>query len=301
LVSKGAEVNPVNQSCVYDTPLYAALRFGNWATAEFLLECGVNIKDDNPKHTLLEACFLDHTRGRGIDTKKTEMFELLLSKGAKINGPSKRLLSSTWNSALTLLIMETPKNAGHKTVLLALEAGADVNQMGCGSGARTPIQAASENGNLEITKLLHGRGADINAPAGVLCGRTALQAACYLTPPNIELVQFLLEHGADANAPAGIVHGLTALQGAAVRGCIQVAMLLLDWGADPNGDSALADETALDSAAKRGKSDMVQFLLNVGAQSEPSGETGYDNAIKLANSRSHFAIADMLKSYSHTT
>jgi ankyrin repeat protein len=124
--------------------------------------------------------------------EKIEMFELLLSKGAKMNGPSKRPLSPTWNSALTLLIMG---NAGHKTILLALEAGADVNQMGCGSGTRTPIQAASEKGNFEVIKLLHSRGANINAPAGTIHGRTALQAACCLTPPNIELVQFLLEHG----------------------------------------------------------------------------------------------------------
>jgi hypothetical protein len=46
---------------------------------------------------------------------------------------------------------------------------------------------------------------------------------------------------------------------------------------------------------------MVQFLLNVGAQSETPGETGYDNAIELANNGFHFAIAEMLKSHSHTS
>ena len=229
----------------------------------------------------------------------TELFELLLSTGVKINEPSKRPLSPRWNSALTLLISQ---NACHRAILLALEAGADVNQMGCGAGARTPIQAASEKGNLEIIKLLYSRGGDINAPAGTESGRTALQAACCLTPPNIELVRFLLEHGADVNAPAGIEHGLTALQGAAITGYIKVAILLLDWGAEPNGDSALEyGRTALDGAAEHGRLDMVQVLLNVGAQSEIPGETGYDNAIRLANAGSHFAIVDMLESSSHTT
>ncbi|KAN0076482.1 Ankyrin repeat-containing domain protein [Elaphomyces granulatus] len=299
LLSKGAEVNPVNHSCVRDTPLYAALVQGNWVIAKLLLEYGANIKDDSPKHTLLEACLLvpQTYAWKKRSDEKIEMFEFLLSKGAKINGPLKRPLLPIWDSALTLLIME---NAGHKTILLALEAGADVNQMGCGSDARTPIQAASEKGNLEVTKLLHSRGANINAPAGTIHGRTALQAACCLTPPNIELVQFLLEHGADVNAPAAIQQGLTALQGAAITGYIKVAMLLLDWGADPNGDPAFEDgRTALDGAAEHGRLDMVQFLLNVGAQSETPGETGYDNAIELANNGFHFAIAEMLKSHSH--
>jgi ankyrin repeat protein len=104
------------------------------------------------------------------------------------------------------------------------------------------------------------------------------------------------------NAPAAIQQGLTALQGAAITGYIKVAMLLLDWGADPNGDSAFKDgRTALDGAAEHGRLDMVQFLLNVGAQSETPGETGYDNAIELANNGFHFAIAEMLKSHSHTS
>ncbi|OXV06344.1 hypothetical protein Egran_05889 [Elaphomyces granulatus] len=300
LLSQGAEVNPVNNSCVRDTPLYAALVQGNWAVAKYFLECDTNIKDDSPKLTLLEACLMPHMyEWKKKMDEQVEMFKLLLGKGAKINGSSKRPLSPTWNSALTLLIMG---NVGHKTILLALEAGADVNQMGCGSDARTPIQAASEKGNLEVTKLLHSRGANINAPAGTIHGRTALQAACCLTPPNIELVQFLLEHGADVNAPAAIQQGVTALQGAAITGYIKVAMLLLDWGADPNGDTAFKDgRTALDGAAEHGRLDMVQFLLNVGAQSETPGETGYDNAIELANNGFHFAIAEMLKSHSHTS
>lgn len=298
LVGQGAEVNPINHSYLCDTPLYAALSYGNWAAAKFLLECGADIKADSPKGTLLEVCSTVPTWKILDIGEKIEMFELLLSKGAKINGPSKRPLSPTWNSTLTQLV----QYADRRVILLALEAGADVNQMGCGTGARTPIQAASEKGNLEIVQLLHSRGADINAPAGTEYGRTALQAACCLTPPNIELVEFLLVHGAEVNAPAGIQKGLTALQGAAIEGYIKVVIFLLDCGAEPNGDPALEDgRTALDGAAEHGRLDMVQFLLNVGAQSEIPGKTGYDKAIELANTGFHFAIADMLKSYSHTT
>jgi ankyrin repeat protein len=291
LVKAGAEVNAGNHRKTGRTALLKALEFQKWTTAKFLLQHGADAQINTSGRTLLEASLGSRTN---ISPEGEEMFEILLNRGAQINGPLKRRLCADWNSALTLLIQ---KGAKEKTIQLALDAGADVNQAGSGSGSRTPIQAAASEGNLAMVKKLHSRGADINAPAGTIYGRTALQAACCLSMPNLELVRFLLDNDADVNAQPGIKQGLTALQGAAIQGHIKVATLLLDRGAEVNGDVAEAEgRTALDGAAEHGRLDMVQFLLNVGAQSEVPGTTGYDRAIALANENRHFAVADLLRS-----
>jgi ankyrin repeat protein len=55
---------------------------------------------------------------------------------------------------------------------------------------------------------------------------------------------------------------------------------------------------ALDGAAEHGRLDMVQLLLNFGAKSEVSGDTGFDNAIKLARKNGHFAVGKLLEAQS---
>jgi ankyrin repeat protein len=291
LVNAGAEVNAGNHCKTGRTALLEALERQNWTTAKFLLQHGADAQINSSGKTLLEASLGSRAN---ISPEEEEMFEILLNRGTQINGPPKRRLCTDWNSALTLLIQ---KGAKERTIQLALDAKADVNQAGAGSGSRTPIQAAASEGNLDMVKELLSRGADINAPAGTIYGRTALQAACCLNMPNLELVRFLLDNDADVNAQPGIKQGLTALQGAAIRGHIKVATLLLDRGANVNGDVAEADgRAALDGAAEHGRLDMVQFLLNVGAQSEIPGTTGYDRAIALASENRHFVVADLLRS-----
>jgi ankyrin repeat protein len=293
LVNAGAEVNAGNHRKTGRTALLRALECQEWTTAKFLLQHGADAQINSSGKTLLEAS-LGSYGWSDTSPEEEEMFEILLNRGVQINGPPKRRLCADWNSALTLLIQ---KGAKEKTIQLALDAGADVNQAGSGSGSRTPIQAAASKGNLAMVKELLSRGADINAPAGTIYGRTALQAACCLGMPNLELVRFLLDNDADVNAQPGIMQGLTALQGAAIQGHIKVATLLLDRGAEVNGDVAEADgRTALDGAAEHGRLDMVQFLLNVGAQSEVPGTTDYDRAIALANGNRHFVVADLLRS-----
>jgi ankyrin repeat protein len=52
-------------------------------------------------------------------------------------------------------------------------------------------------------------GAEVNAPAGRIDGRTALQAAA--RKGNIPAVKILLNAGADVGAPATGGHGMSAL------------------------------------------------------------------------------------------
>jgi ankyrin repeat protein len=297
LVRAGADVNAPPSRLQGYNALHFAVEKGNVNLVRFLIQAGAHVSTQHHPSlgkTLLEVCA---TGGYGgFSCNESEIFKLLLNAGAPITRPRVRRRFRNWNSALTSLITRSAEN---ELIQLVLDAGADINQSGCGKGAGTPIQAAAEVGNLDLVKELLLKGAKINAPAAVLNGRTALQAACSRVSANLELIEFLLGTGADVNAEAGINGGLTALQGAAIRGHIKIALLLLDAGADVNADPAEKDgRMALDGAAEHGRLDMVQLLLNANAKSEKEGKPGYDTAVKLAEENGHFAVAELLKSHS---
>jgi ankyrin repeat protein len=295
LIDNGAVVNTPPSVIAGITALQAGAAAGNLEVVRFLLDMGSDVNAEPSSHngtTALEAS-LDSDE---LKEEHAAIFQLLLDKGADINGPRRQRRSKEWNSALANLIT---KCASSHLIQRALNAGADVNRRGKGEGARTPLQAAAEVGNLELVKQLLEKGAKINAPPSANYGRTALQAACSGDNPDLELIRYLLKEEAEVNAAAGIKRGLTALQGAAIQGHIKIALVLLDAGAEVNAEPAeIEGRMALDGAAEHGRLDMVQLLLNFGAKSEVSGDTGFDNAIKLATKNGHFAVAKLLEAQS---
>jgi ankyrin repeat protein len=292
LVDNGAIVNAPPSVIPGITALQAGAAAGNLEVVKFLLDIGADVNAEPSLRngtTALEASVDVYE----LKEEHAAIFQLILDKGADINGPRRQRRSKKWNSALVILIT---KCASPQLIQRALNTGADVNRRGKGKGARTPLQAAAEVGNLELVKQLLEKGAKINARPSANYGRTALQAACSGDKPNLELTQYLLKEGAEVNAAAGIKRGLTALQGAAIQGHIKIALLLRDAGAEVNAEQAeIEGRMALDGAAEHGRLDMVQLLLNFGAKSEVSGDTGFDNAIKLARKNGHFAVAKLFE------
>ena len=199
------------------------------------LDSGVDLRDPAGSHAyLLEACFnsrcLDAFWCPSLDT-----FELLFRQGAPVSP----------GSPLALLIYHGGR---HELVEEVLEAGADINSysgsLGNDQRCYTSLQAAAIRGDQELVFTLLQKGADINQPACGYEGRTALQAICDCNAPragkNLQeghrknLISCLIGHGADVNAPASDEGGGTALQIAAQQGDIDLALLLLDRGANPN-------------------------------------------------------------------
>lgn len=268
---------------------------------QYIVEELVVITDPSyPSAQLLEACF------KAFDEdveQRRELFELLLSKGARLT-PGSPL--AAWIAA----------GGGHHLVQEMLEQGADLDAHSNwesyernpppGACCRTPLQAAAGRGDYALVRMLLDRGADVNRPARGSHGMTALHAICAWDPVRPEeriqkdkIIKMLLEEGADVNAAN--IGGQTALIKVAMLGDLPTAFILMKHGARVNMATTMpCDQTALDMAAYFGRLDMVDFLLNAGARSGSArtGGESYDGAIKTARTRGHFAVAELICKHS---
>ncbi|MCJ1397809.1 hypothetical protein MMC11_001005 [Xylographa trunciseda] len=184
----------------------------------------------------------------------------------------------------------------------------------------SPLQAASAKGYAEVVQILLENGAKVNAladresldPKGGhswIKYSTAIQAAS--ANGHLKIVRLLLKNGANANLKfeswkedakrclQGTKYS-TALQTAVAEGHQKIACLLLENGANPNIPFGLTEEevedldknrsasylgdalTALEQAISNEDVEMVQLLLDYGAEICPFDEHGYDSAFVWA-------------------
>jgi ankyrin repeat protein len=128
-----------------------------------------------------------------------------------------------------------------------------------------------------IAELLISYGAPVNAKAGAL-GLTPLHLA--VTLGHLTVVTTFLDHRADIAVTDRL--GLTALHMAAMSGNVATARLLLDQGADANARVAHAvflpafrDDTPLSLATSCGHHDLVEMLLERGADPNRQAQEGF--------------------------
>jgi ankyrin repeat protein len=125
---------------------------------------------------------------------------------------------------------EALRNMGNKEIaVLLIENGADVNSVEDVGGA-TPLHLAACQGFKEIVELLISKGADINAKDKT--GGTVLH---FFTHEGLEddtdMIEFLISKGADINAKDNMAGG-TPLHYASMSGYINIVQCLIDNGAD---------------------------------------------------------------------
>ncbi|KAI0027851.1 ankyrin repeat-containing domain protein, partial [Vararia minispora EC-137] len=118
------------------------------------------------------------------------------------------------------------------------------------------LRLASEEGRLDVARLLIDHGADVEAQYHVRVHfrtyNTALQVAS--SRKHLNVVQLLLDRGAKPQTDTG------ALTVAASYGSIDIIRLLIDHGADIKGRDQLG-QTALQEAAFHGHLEVMQLLL----------------------------------------
>ncbi|MCU1336750.1 MAG: hypothetical protein JWO19_2331 [Bryobacterales bacterium] len=237
-------------------------------------------------------------RANDLDSVK-----VLLAAGADVN----QVTGYGWSPLLV-----ATQNRYYKLGAYLLDHGADVNL--ANKGAWTPLYLATDNRNIEsgdypvrkgdmdhldFIKLLLDKGANVNARLKDSTetrtvftnqwldenGATAFLRASQ--SGDITLMKLLLAHGADPKIDT-ILH-VTPLQVAAGIGWVegityewsadatlQAVKLLLDLGLDPNAQ-ADTGRTALHGAAHKGRSAVVQVLVDHGAKLDVRDYGNTDN------------------------
>lgn len=176
---------------------------------------------------------------------------------------------------------------GAATVRILVEAGADPGaRFDCGH-TETPLHWAASSDDVDVLDALLDAGADIDAPGAVIGGGTPLADARAFAQwsaahrliargATVDLndaatlgLQDHVERFFAADPPPAADEVTMAFWQACHGGRLATARYLHDRGADPNWLPPWEPMTPLDAAHRRNASDLVAWLLTIGAKSAP--------------------------------
>ena len=121
------------------------------------------------------------------------------------------------------------------------------------------LALAAAFGHEDVTRYLHGKGADVNAVATNGTGYNALTGA--VAGNHIAIVKWLAENGANVNYR--YAKGHSPLLEAAANGKTEIVKILLTHGADVNARTD-AGKSALNFAEERGHAELAAYLQGRG-------------------------------------
>ncbi|MCP4406160.1 MAG: hypothetical protein GY807_00030 [Gammaproteobacteria bacterium] len=172
---------------------------------------------------------------------------------------------------ITTPLMTAAALGNHGEVDRLLDSGNDVNEIN-EAGCTALMWAAMSQNKETVNRLVQG-GADVNQPDNV--GRTALMISS--TAASVPIVSELVAAGANINAAqtgqAGAI-GFTPLMHAAASNRLEVVETLLDAGADLDPTSELG-WAALSVAATRSSVPVIAVLVEAGADVNVASTGGY--------------------------
>lgn len=149
---------------------------------------------------------------------------------------------------------------------------------------------AAKNGDVATVKAMLDRYPELaDARENSMFELTALHGAAY--KGEVEVARLLISRGADVNARAS--DGNTPLVEAATHNRLDMVKLLLDSGADVNAANDRGD-IPLHWAAARGNQEVVRLMILKGADVNARNNDG-NTPLGLAVSKGHEEMTEMLR------
>lgn len=269
--------------------LYQAAEKGDVQTAQAMLKLGADLHSGYGAKALFVAA------GNG----QLPMVRLLVDAGADVNAKvgSETVLSHTtsWrgqyypNKESEKLAATTGYVVGWESyieiVKLLLDKGADAYSR------NTALMSATRRQNslrqqLDILRLLLKSGADVNYRTPDYQITPLMWAS---EGENIEVVLMLLEAGAQVNAVSAFSD--TALSASAEKGTVEIMQLLIEHGANVRPKDA---QSPLIEAVRTGSMEKARILLEHGADINAPARVTNSTPLMQAALYGHFNIAKML-------
>ncbi|XP_078600101.1 uncharacterized protein LOC144875153 [Branchiostoma floridae x Branchiostoma japonicum] len=267
LLSSGAAINDTDK--YGDTALHSATSYGHVTMMKTLVEKGAEVNATNSygKTPLYAAAFGGHD----------EALEYLIDIGADPHAKDKQ-----GDTALHWAAYH-----GHvKVVELLLSKGLDSNAKGC--NGRTAVHRAAERGQAQTLQVLLQAGGSPNMTNED--GETPLHIALLRNP---DVTQLLLEKGGDPSIKSE--DGGTGLHLAAWTGNVDALRLVLETGKVDVDEKDFAGCTALHLASEQGHFEVVEVLIDIGADPHTRDKQG-DTALHWAAYHGHVKVVELLLS-----
>ncbi|RFN47649.1 nacht domain protein [Fusarium flagelliforme] len=233
LLKEGA--NPNLPTYVYRNALEPAVDLGGSKgikVCKMLIKAGVDLKNEHLEPPCFAVLNWARRTKTGADPKDTEI--------------------------RSLTALERACGTGQEEIVeLLLTAGADPN---FAHFLDSPLVMSIEKEHIQIMKLLLAFGADVNVNKW---GEAwPLGRACYLKNPRLDIIELLFRAGAEMDRETGY----ELLKKAVERNSAEFVKLLLKEGATLNGRHGSDDHTLVAIAARGGRFDIVDILIDAGAQ-----------------------------------
>ncbi|CAF4401919.1 unnamed protein product [Rotaria socialis] len=285
LIQKGAHVNVQNRFGV--SPLLLCAEAGNFEFVQALVQAGADV-NITPQGELAEDNYLAGQTPLYGAAKKghVKICEYLIQNGADVNAVIMTGASSLY----------TATEEGHlEVVALLIDHGANVNLSPKGQVARnlhienqTPLLVACVINHERIIRHLIKSGATVNLTCE--SGSSPFLAICQHN--NVGLARLLIENGARYDGEAknfydGKINGLIV---AAESGSFDTLRLLVESGLDVNykieGQGETAGRTPLFCACTKGFQDIIEYLIDRGADVNGAEESGL-SCLHIASAMGH--------------
>jgi ankyrin len=234
LLRAGAKPDAVTRYGV--TPIYFASENGNAAIIDLLLRAGISPNAANPGG---ETALMTASRSGNVDAVK-----LLLDRSAEVNAKE----SVRGQTALMWAVLENHADV----VKLLLVHGADVSaqtNVSIPDGISGKPEAKSGDIGAHGPGMYRARA--VPSPSGAM---TALHFAA--RDGNLQMARILVEAKADLERPSA--NGTRPLVVAIINNHIELAMFLLDKGADPNASDDFYKRTPLFAAVEMRNPDFTR-------------------------------------------